>query len=144
MKKIEEKKVNTNSESYETNKDYNFDNINPYLIENKILDNINENDDIEINSKKNKDAFYRKNSDYNDDFNENNFDDINKKNNFIREKEKYEMIYSNINHNNNISDDDNDEEKNKISIEENSNEKNENSDNGDLEDDNSRKIIIKN
>ena len=144
MKKIEEKKVNTNSESYETNKDYNFDNINPYLIENKILDNINENDDIEINSKKNKDAFYRKNSDFNDDYNENNFDDINKKNNFIREKEKYEMIYSNIIHNNNISDDDNDEEKNKISIEENSNGKNENSDNGDLEDDNQKENIYLN
>ena len=129
MEKIEDKKVNTNSESYETNNDYNFNNINPYLIENKILDNINENDDIEVNHKKNKDIIYRKNSDYN----ENNFDDIIKKNKFIREKEKYEMIYSNINHNNNISDDDNNEEKNKISIEENSNGKNENSDNGDLE-----------
>ena len=133
MKKIEDKKVNTNSESYETNNDYNFNNINPYLIENKILDNINENDDIEVNHKKNKDIIYRKNSDNNDDYNENNFDDIIKKNKFIREKEKYEMIYSNINHNNNISDDDNNEEKNKISIEENSNGKNENSDNGDLE-----------
>ena len=133
MEKIEDKKVNTNSESYETNNDYNFNNINPYLIENKILDNINENDDIEVNHKKNKDIIYRKNSDNNDDYNENNFDDIIKKNKFIREKEKYEMIYSNINHNNNISDDDNNEEKNKISIEENSNGKNENSDNGDLE-----------
>ena len=133
MEKIEDKKVNTNSESYETNNDYNFNNINPYLIENKILDNINENDDIEVNHKKNKDIIYRKNSDINDDYNENNFDDIIKKNKFIREKEKYEMIYSNINHNNNISDDDNNEEKNKISIEENSNGKNENSDNGDLE-----------
>jgi len=133
MKKIEDKKVNTNSESYETNNDYNFNNINPYLIENKILDNINENDDIEVNHKKNKDIIYRKNFDNNDDYNENNFDDIIKKNKFIREKEKYEMIYSNINHNNNISDDDNNEEKNKISIEENSNGKNENSDNGDLE-----------
>ena len=133
MKKIEDKKVNTNSESYETNNDYNFNNINPYLIENKILDNINENDDIEVNHKKNKDIIYKKNFDNNDDYNENNFDDIIKKNKFIREKEKYEMIYSNINHNNNISDDDNNEEKNKISIEENSNGKNENSDNGDLE-----------
>ena len=97
------------------------------------MDNINENDDIEVNHKKNKDIIYRKNSDNNDDYNENNFDDINKKNNFMREKDKYEMIYSNINHNNNISDDDNNEEKNKISIEENSNGKNENSDNGDLE-----------
>ena len=144
MKKIEDKKVNTNSESYETNNDYNFNNINPYLIENKILDNINENDDIEVNHKKNKDIIYRKNSDNNDDYNENNFDDIIKKNKFIREKEKYEMIYSNINHNNNISDDDNNEEKNKISIEENSNGKNEKSDTGDLEDDDQKENIYLN
>ena len=136
--------MNTNNESYETNNDCNYNNINPYLIENKILDNINENDDIEVNHKKNKDIIYRQNSDNNDDFNENNFDDINKKNNFIREKEKYEMIYSNINQNNNISDDDNNEEKIKISIEENSNGKNENSDNGDLEDDNQKENIYLN
>ena len=92
MEKIEDKKVNTNSESYETNNDYNFNNINPYLIENKILDNINENEDIEVNHQKNKDKIYRKNSDNNEDYNENNFDDIIKKNKFIREKEKYEMI----------------------------------------------------
>ena len=144
MKKIEDKKVNTTSESYEINNDYNYNNINPYLIENKILDNINENDDIEVNHKKSKEIIYRKNSDNNDDYNENNFDDINKKNNFMREKDKYEMIYSNINHNNNISDDDNNEEKNKISIEENSNGKNEKSDTGDLEDDDQKENIYLN
>ena len=139
--------MNTNSESNETNNDYNYNNINSYLIENKILDNINENEDIEVNHQKNKDKIYRKNSDNNDDYNENNnFDDINKKNNFMREKEKYEMIYSNISHNinNNISDNDNDEEKNKISNEENSNGKNNNSDYEDLEEGDQKENIFLN
>ena len=138
--------MNTNSESNETNNEYNYNNINSYLIENKILDNINENEDIEVNHQKNKDKIYRKNSDNNDDYNENNFDDINKKNNFMREKEKYEMIYSNISHNinNNISDNDNDEEKNKISIEENSNGKNNNSDYEDLEEGDQKENIFLN
>ena len=57
--------MNTNSESNETNNDYNYNNINSYLIENKILDNINENEDIEVNHQKNKDKIYRKNSDNN-------------------------------------------------------------------------------
>ena len=138
VKKIEDKKVNTISESCEINNELNYNNINPYLIENKILDNLNENEDIEINHKKNKKKIYRNNSNINinndcDENNINNFYDINKKSNFIGEKEKYKILYSKVNQNNNNSDDN--EENPKISIEENSNEKNNNSDYNELEND---------
>ena len=76
LKNIEDNKENNNT---------NYNNINPYLIENKILDYINENEDIEINRKKNKNIIYRQNF--------KNFDDINKK----KKNEQYDMIYSNNN-----------------------------------------------
>ena len=134
FKKIEDKKVDTNNESYETNNEYN-NNINPYLIENKILDNINNNEDIEINHKKNRKNNYKQNLDnneYDDNFrNKNNFDDINKKRNFLSEREKYEMIYSNANQNINSE-----EENKKTSIEDNLNRKNKESDNDEFDNDN--------
>ena len=134
FKKIEDKKVDTNNESYETNNEYN-NNINPYLIENKILDNINNNEDIEINHKKNRKNNYKQNLDnneYDDNFrNKNNFDDINKKRNFLSERKKYEMIYSNANQNINSE-----EENKKTSIEDNLNRKNKESDNDEFDNDN--------
>ena len=100
LKNIEDNKENNNT---------NYNNINPYLIENKILDYINENEDIEINRKKNKNIIYRQNF--------KNFDDINKK----KKNEQYDMIYSN----------NNDEE-----IKDNSEENNCNSKNDDYNDNN--------
>ena len=108
IKNIEENKENNNT---------NYNNINPYLIENKILDYINENEDIEINRKKNKNIIYRQNF--------KNFDDINKK----KKNEQYDMIYSN----------NNDEE-----IKDNSEENNCNSKNDDYNDNNYENKVSEN
>ena len=108
LKNIEDNKENNNT---------NYNNINPYLIENKILDYINENEDIEINRKKNKNIIYRQNF--------KNFDDINKK----KKNEQYDMIYSN----------NNDEE-----IKDNSEENNCNSKNDDYNDNNYENKVSEN
>ena len=108
LKNIEDNKENNNT---------NYNNINPYLIENKILDYINENEDIEINRKKNKNIIYRQNL--------KNFDDINKK----KKNEQYDMIYSN----------NNDEE-----IKDNSEENNCNSKNDDYNDNNYENKVSEN
>ena len=108
LKNIEDNKENNNT---------NYNNINPYLIENKILDYINENEDIEINRKKNKNIIYRQNF--------KNFDDINKK----KKNELYDMIYSN----------NNDEE-----IKDNSEENNCNSKNDDYNDNNYENKVSEN
>ena len=108
LKNIEDNKENNNT---------NYNNINPYLIENKILDYINENEDIEINRKKNKNIKYRQNF--------KNFDDINKK----KKNEQYDMIYSN----------NNDEE-----IKDNSEENNCNSKNDDYNDNNYENKVSEN
>ena len=118
IKKFEDNKMNTNNELYKSNNHYNH--FGSYLNDNKIIDNSNENEDIKINNKKNKNIIYRQN--FNDNINSftYNSNDINKKNNFFGNNEKYEMIYSNMNKNIINSK----EENNKISIEDNSNEKN--------------------
>ena len=108
LKNIEDNKENNNT---------NYNNINPYLIENKILDYINENEDIEINRKKNKNIIYRQNF--------KNSDDINKK----KKNEQYDMIYSN----------NNDEE-----IKDNSEENNCNSKNDDYNDNNYENKVSEN
>ena len=108
LKNIEDNKENNNT---------NYNNINPYLIENKILDYINENEDIEINRKKNKNIICRQNF--------KNFDDINKK----KKNEQYDMIYSN----------NNDEE-----IKDNSEENNCNSKNDDYNDNNYENKVSEN
>ena len=147
IKKIEDKKVNNNSESYEINKEYENNNyndiINPYIIENKILDNLNENEneDIEINNKKNKKVIYRQNFDNNKI---NNFDDINKKRNFKNEKQKYEMIYSNLNKNNDEIKDNSDEENSKNSNMENSNGRDEDSDDNNMVNENNENNYLNN
>ena len=147
IKKIEDKKVNNNSESYEINKEYENNNyndiINPYIIENKILDNLNENEneDIEINNKKNKKVIYRQNFDNNKI---NNFDDINKKRNLKNEKQKYEMIYSNLNKNNDEIKDNSDEENSKNSNMENSNGRDEDSDDNNMVNENNENNYLNN
>ena len=147
IKNIEDKKVNNNSESYEINKEYENNNyndiINPYIIENKILDNLNENEneDIEINNKKNKKVIYRQNFSNNKI---NNFDDINKKRNFKNEKQKYEMLYSNLNKNNNEIKDNSDEENSKNSNMENSNGRDEDSDDNNMVNENNENNYLNN
>ena len=142
VKQFEDKKVNTNNESNELNDDYNI--FGTYLKDNKIYSNLNENEDIEINHKKNKNIIYRHNS---NNINKNtfmhntyNYNDINKKNNSFLNREKYEMLYSNINKNIIKSR----EENNKISIENNSNEKNDISDNNIFKNDNKENIYFNN
>ena len=97
IKKFEDNKMNTNNELYKSNNHYNH--FGSYLNDNKIIDNSNENEDIKINNKKNKNIIYRQN--FNDNINSftYNSNDINKKNNFFGNNEKYEMIYSNMNKN---------------------------------------------
>ena len=147
IKNIEDKKVNNNSESYEINKEYENNNyndiINPYIIENKILDNLNENEneDIEINNKKNKKVIYRQNFANNKI---NNFDDINKKRNFNNEKQKYEMLYSNLNKNNDEIKDNSDEENSKNSNMENSNGRDEDSDDNNMVNENNENNYLNN
>ena len=147
IKNIEDKKVNNNSESYEINKEYKNNNyndiINPYIIENKILDNLNENEneDIEINNKKNKKVIYRQNFSNNKI---NNFDDINKKRNFKNEKQKYEMLYSNLNKNNDEIKDNSDEENSKNSNMENSNGRDEDSDDNNMVNENNENNYLNN
>ena len=111
------KNIEDNKENNKENNNTNYNNINPYLIENKILDYINENEDIEINRKKNKNIIYRQNF--------KNFDDINKK----KKNEQYDMIYSN----------NNDEE-----IKDNSEENNCNSKNDDYNDNNYENKVSEN
>ena len=94
IKNIEDNKENNNTY---------YNNINPYIIENKILDYINEKEDIEINNK-NKNIIYKQNI--------NNFDDINKKtnlnNNYEEIKDNFdENIYKDINVINNDLDNNN-------------------------------------
>ena len=129
--------MDNNSETVEENSNNDeYNNINPILIENKIIDNL-KNDDIEIRQKrnKNKNIIYRQfsnNNDYSENKN-NNFDDINKESKFITQKEKYKKLYSNMNRNNNYSKENyNKENYNNLNIE-HSNGENNDSDNNEQE-----------
>ena len=129
--------MDNNSETVEENSNNDeYNNINPILIENKIIDNL-KNDDIEIRQKrnKNKNIIYRQfsnNNDYSENKN-NNFDDINKESKFRTQKEKYKKLYSNMNRNNNYSKENyNKENYNNLNIE-NSNGENNDSDNNEQE-----------
>ena len=98
------------------------------------MDNLNENEDIEINHKKRNNFIYRQNNNDSNEkiINKNYLNHINKQRNFMNEKEKHEMIYSNKNQNNNNSD----KENNKNSMEDNSNNRDDDSDNNRIENEN--------
>ena len=138
IKKFEDNKMNTNNELYKSNNHYYH--FGSYLKDNKIIDDSNENEDIRINNKKNKNIIYRQNFDDNINSFTYNSNDINKKNNFFGNNEKYEMINSNMNKNIFNSK----EENNKISIEDNSNEKIDISDNDEFKNNNKENIYFNN
>ena len=98
------------------------------------MDNLNENEDIEINNKKRNNFIYRQNNNDSNEkiINKNYLNHINKQRNFMNEKEKYEMIYSNKNQNNNNSD----KENNKNSMEDNSDNRDDDSYNNRIENEN--------